>query len=116
MPTRYETVYIFASALEEAEVNERLERYHAILGGAEAVEVSHWGKRTLAYPIKSQPVGYYVLARFDATPEQLTEYQRVLRLDESLLRFLMVLADPEAGLVTASSRERDTDDGEEDDA
>ena len=116
MSTRYETVYIFASALEEAEINERLERYHATLGGADAVEVSHWGKRTLAYPIKNQPVGYYVLARFDAAPEQLAEYQRLLRLDESLLRFLMVLSDPEAGLVTATSRERDADNGEEDDS
>lgn len=116
MSTRYETVYIFASALEEAEINERLERYHATIGGAESVEVNHWGKRTLSYPIKNQPVGYYVLARFDAAPEQLTEYQRLLRLDESLLRFLMVLADPEAGLVTATSQDRDSDDGEEDDS
>jgi small subunit ribosomal protein S6 len=113
MAGRYEIVYIFASALEEPQINERLERYHALLGGPDTVEVNHWGKRTLAYPIKKQPVGYYVLARFDATTEQLTELQRVLRLDESVLRFLIVLADDQAGLVTSSPRERDTAASEE---
>lgn len=115
MAGRYEIVYIFASALEEPQINERLERYHALVGGSDAVEANHWGKRTLAYAIKNQPVGYYVLARFDATPEQLTELQRVVRLDESVLRFLIVVADDEAGLVTATPHERESADSEEDD-
>lgn len=113
MAGRYEIVYIFASALEEPQINERLERYHALVGGPDAVEVDHWGKRTLAYPIKKQPVGYYVLARFDASPEQLTELQRILRLDESVLRFLVVVADEEAGVVTATPHERESTASEE---
>ena len=55
MTRRYETVYIFDSALEEPAINEKLERFHALItrGGTGALtNVAHWGKRTLAYPVK----------------------------------------------------------------
>ena len=53
MTRQYEVVYIFDSALEEAAINERLARFHSLIQqpGVEAPQVSHWGKRTLAYPI-----------------------------------------------------------------
>jgi len=91
---RYEVVYIFDSALEEPAVNERLGRFHALLGGAE-VGVSHWGKRTLSYPIKRHETGYYVVAKFEAGTELLPEFERAIKLDESVLRFLVVLAEEE---------------------
>jgi ribosomal protein S6 len=54
----YEVVYIFDSALEEPAINERLARFHSLIQqqGAEPPQVNHWGKRTLAYPIRS-PAG-----------------------------------------------------------
>ena len=68
MTRQYEVVYIFDSALEEAAINERLARFHALIQqpGVEAPQVNHWGKRTLAYPIKKHETGYYVVAKFDA--------------------------------------------------
>ena len=68
MTRQYEVVYIFDSALEEAAINERLARFHALIQqpGGEAPQVNHWGKRTLAYPIKKHETGYYVVAKFDA--------------------------------------------------
>ena len=68
MTRQYEVVYIFDSALEEAAINERLARFHALIqqAGAEAPQVNHWGKRTLAYPVKKRETGYYVVAKFDA--------------------------------------------------
>ena len=66
MARPYETVYIFNSTLEESQINERLDRYHQLLGGADVVShVSHWGKRTLAYPLGRQTTGYYVVAQFE---------------------------------------------------
>ena len=64
----YEVVYIFDSTLEEPAINERLERFHALVksDGAEAPRLNHWGKRTLAYPIKKREMGYYVVANFQA--------------------------------------------------
>ena len=62
MTRQYEVVYIFDSALEETAINERLARFHALIQqpGIEAPQVSHWGKRTLAYPIRKHETGYYV--------------------------------------------------------
>jgi small subunit ribosomal protein S6 len=96
---RYEVVYIFDSALEEPAVNERLARFHALLGAGTEVAVNHWGKRTLAYPIKRKDTGYYVVVLFAAAVEALPEFERALKLDESLLRFLIVIAEEELPTV-----------------
>ena len=93
MTRPYEVVYIFDSALEEAAINERLERFHALIQrpGAEPPRVDHWGKRTLAYPIKKRETGYYVVARFEADRTALPEFERAIKLDEGVLRFLVVV-------------------------
>lgn len=95
MTSRYEVVYIFDSALEEAQVNEHLERFHALLKTPEKPEpirqVNHWGKRALAYPIKRRDVGYYVVVQFDAEAKQLGEFERLIKLDESVVRHLVVI-------------------------
>ena len=89
MTRRYETVYIFDSALEEAAVNERLTRFHALLGGAQ-VNINHWGKRSLATSIKRKDTGYYVVAQFEAEATLLPEFERAIKLEEGILRFLTV--------------------------
>ena len=98
MARRYETVYIFDSALEEAAINEKLQRFHALLTGdakGSIGNVNHWGKRTLASPIKKKETGYYVVAQFEAASELLPEYERLVKLDEGVLRFLVVAAEGE---------------------
>jgi small subunit ribosomal protein S6 len=86
---RYEVVYIFDSALEEAAVNERLTRFHGLLGGAQ-VTTNHWGKRSLASSIKRKDTGYYVVTQFEAEPALLPEFERAIKLEEGVLRFLTV--------------------------
>ena len=98
MTRRYETVYIFDSALEEPAINEKLERLHALItkgGKGTLTNVAHWGKRTLAYPVKKRDSGYYVVAQFEAAGELLPEYERAVKLDEGVLRFLMVVNEGE---------------------
>src|SRR5438034_9950638 len=95
MSRRYETVYIFDSALDEPAINEKLNRFHALLtkeGKGTLTNVSHWGKRTMAYKIKKKETGYYVVAEFAATGDLLPEYERAVKLDEGVLRFLVVEA------------------------
>ena len=95
MTREYELVYIFDSALEEAAVTERLERFHALLECPESPKpisgISHWGKRTLAYEIDGKEVGYYVVVQFETRPDLLGEMERALKLDEAVLRYLVVL-------------------------
>lgn len=94
----YEIVYIFRSNFTPEEIEAKLERYHGILtsdGSGEITAVEQWGKRQLAYPISKQPNGYYVVAQFTADPATLPALERVLTLEEDLLRYLIVLSEGE---------------------
>jgi small subunit ribosomal protein S6 len=95
MTRQYEVVYIFDSALEEAAINERLARFNALIQqpGIEPPQVNHWGKRTLAYPVKKHETGYYVVSKFDAAATALPEFERAIKLDEGVLRFLVVVSE-----------------------
>jgi len=98
MPRRYETVYIFDSALEEPAISEKLSRFHTLLtqgGKGTITNTAHWGKRTLAFPIKKKDTGYYVVAQFEAAADLLPEYERSVKLDEAVLRFLVVVNEGE---------------------
>ncbi len=99
MTRKYEIVYIFDSALEEAEINARLDRFHQLLVGPDSPEpvknANHWGKRTLAYPIKRKETGYYVVVQFEAPGTLLPEFERAIKLDEGVIRYLLVLREGE---------------------
>jgi small subunit ribosomal protein S6 len=95
---RYETVYIFDSALEEPAINEKLERFHALInadGKGTLTNVAHWGKRSLAFPVKKRDTGYYVVAQFEAASAVLPEYERAVKLDDGVLRFMVVVNEGE---------------------
>jgi small subunit ribosomal protein S6 len=115
----YEIVYIFDSVLTEEQVNEKLERYHQHItsGGGEITAVDHWGKRQLAYPIRKKSSGYYVVVQFTASAEGLPEMERALTLDESLVRYLIVLSEgePTAPMSIATREPRRDDDDDDDD-
>jgi len=112
----YEVVYIFRSALPTEDIEARVEQFHQrILSapGAEITAVENWGKRELAYPIDDQRSGTYVVAQFTAPADVLTPFERALKLDEDLLRHLVVLSEGE--LPTPPSLRHDDDDDDEDD-
>jgi small subunit ribosomal protein S6 len=95
MTRQYEVVYIFDSALEEQAINDKLSRFHSLIQqpDAEAPLLTVWGKRTLAYPIKKHETGYYVVAKFEAAAPALPEFERAIKLDEGVLRFLVVVSE-----------------------
>ena len=119
----YEVVYIFDAAIDEAAVSQKLEEYHALVtadNGGEITAVDHWGARQFAYPIKKQKTGYFVVAQFKSEPVSLPEFERLLKLDEQLLRYLVVLneGEPTTGMSTLAPRptaavEREDDDKDE---
>ena len=86
----YEIVYILDAALAQAAVDAKLETFHATLGG-EITTVDHWGVRQLAYPIGKAKTGYYVIVQVAAEPTALPEFERLLKLDEETMRYLVVL-------------------------
>ena len=110
MTHRYEVVYIFDSALEEPAVSEKLARFHALLGEGTQVQVNHWGKRSLAFPIKKHDTGYYVVAKFDTSADTLPEYERAVKLDEGVLRFLVVVSEGEQPVPVTAGKSDEEDD------
>ena len=120
MPRPYEAVYIFDSALEDAAITDKINRFHGLLGVTEEMTVDHWGRRQLAYPIGRRETGYYVIAHFAAEAQVLPEYERALKLDDGVVRYLITLHENEVGappmteeeLAAARRREEDDDDEE----
>ena len=112
MTRQYEVVYIFDSALEEAAINERLARFNALIqkAGIEPPQVNHWGKRTLAYPVKKHETGYYVVAKFDAEATALPEFERAIKLDEGVLRFLVVVSEGAQPVPVTAGKSDEEDD------
>jgi len=53
----------------------------------------YWGLRSLAYRIKKNRKGHYMLLGLDAKPAFVTEMERLLRLNEDILRFMTVRVD-----------------------
>jgi small subunit ribosomal protein S6 len=116
----YEVVYIFDSQVTDERVQEKLDRFHAQLTGGGTAEVStvdHWGRRQLAFPIRKRTNGYYVVAQFKAPTDALPEFERLLKLDEELLRYLVVLHDgePSAPMSIATRQPKRAGDEDEDD-
>ncbi len=98
----YELVLIFHPTLGEDAIQQKLERFHDLVSGGDAriTTVDHWGARRLAYPIQKQTTGYYVVTQFNGDPEALPELERVMKLDEGVLRYLIVVneGEPSTGM------------------
>ncbi len=120
-PTRpYEIVYIFDSALEDAAIAEKLEKHQSLLELAEPAEIEHWGRRQLAYKIGRHEAGYYAISKVQAAPGTLPEFERALKLDDTVVRYMVSLVERVLGAPALSEEEMaaramaDDDDDEDD--
>ena len=117
----YEVVYIFDTAVGEDKITEKLTRFHELLtasGEGQITATDVWGRRQLTYPIKKKNAGLYVIVQFSAPQDALPEFERLLKLDEDLLRYLVVSHEGEpTAPMSIATREprRDDEDGEEGD-
>ena len=90
---KYECVFILRADLPEAEMGRRVERVGAIVGendGKITLE-DHWGVRKMAYEIEKQNKGDYMLLRFESEGPAVAEIDKYLRLDDQVLRHLVVV-------------------------
>ncbi|MDO4536663.1 MAG: 30S ribosomal protein S6 [Coriobacteriales bacterium] len=90
----YELLYIVdPSANEEVRAGVSARIDVAISAGGGAVDnVEDWGKRKLAYEIDGLAEGDYILINFHADPTQITELDRVLRINDAVKRHMIVAA------------------------
>ena len=90
---RYELTYIIDTALEEEARKELIEKISSLIAqnGGEVEKVDEtWGKCRLTYPINDKPEGYYVLVTMQAPAELPKEIERNLRINENVLRSLVI--------------------------
>ena len=88
----YELTFIVHPELDESAFNDVMERITGWIkdSGGEIVETELWGKRTLAYPIRKQTEGQYVLNHIRIDPQFGSELERNLRFLEPVMRFLLI--------------------------
>ncbi len=88
----YELGIVLQPTLDEAEVTrliEKVTQYFNTDGGS-VTSVNVWGKRPLAYPIRKQREGIYVFLQAQIDPRRVESLERMLKLDENVLRHLVV--------------------------
>ncbi len=87
---QYETAVIFDTEWQEEERNSFIERLEGIIEtfSGEITDREEWGARKLAYRIRKKGSGFYYFLRFSGVRGVVEELERVMRLNENILRFL----------------------------
>ena len=87
----YETVIVISTKDGEENVKAIVEKFSDLISKNGTLDsVDEWGKRRLAYPINYETEGYYVLYNYTSEPKLPAEIERVLSINDSILRFLTV--------------------------
>lgn len=94
----YETAVIINAALDDPQVESVISQIKdtIINNGGEIREIENWGRKRLAYMIKKSKVGYYLIIRFNASPNLISKLERSYQLDEHILRYLTIKLDADA--------------------
>ena len=89
---KYEVMFIVRPDMEEAEIKKTAESMKKVLtdGKAKVLEEKAMGQKELAYEIKKVNTGFYYLYVVEASKEAVSEFDRVARINENLLRHLIV--------------------------
>ncbi|MDR3120106.1 MAG: 30S ribosomal protein S6 [Clostridiales bacterium] len=91
---KYETVFIVNSELDEEAAKAVVERFKGVIeSNGELESLEEWGNRKLAYPINDKLEGYYVLVHYSAPPEFPRELERVFKISDDILKFLIIRKD-----------------------
>ena len=88
----YEAMVIYSLTNGEDAAKALIEKFKGMIEANGTLEsVDEWGKKKLAYEIDDQAEGYYVLYTFNAKPEFPTEFERVLKITDGVMRCLVTV-------------------------
>lgn len=88
---KYEAVLIFKADMTDESRTELLEKFKNVIAeNGEVTSVDDWGKRRLAYEINYIRDGYYYIVDFKSEPDHIKEFERRLRLSESIIRYMVI--------------------------
>ncbi|GAB6927958.1 30S ribosomal protein S6 [Paenibacillus sp. JCM 10914] len=87
---KYEVMYIIRPDIEQEAVQATVDKFQGIISnGGEITKHDVMGKRRLAYEIKKFRDGVYVLVNFNATPEVVAELERLMKISDEVIRYLI---------------------------
>lgn len=91
MKRNYELIVIFETEVK-AEEKEKLLQFikKTISNSGTILEEKDWGKKELAYPVKKQRMGLFHWFSFTAEPAVAVELEKKLKLEEKILRYLLI--------------------------
>ena len=91
----YELVVILRPDVPDEELPAAIERVQQFIAGrgGEVTDTNHWGRRKLAYPIQRYMEGNYVVTQFRLDPRNAHDLESNLRLNEQVIRHLLVRTD-----------------------
>ena len=93
---KYESVIIINPNLEQEVTKSVIKKFEDLINTDGKVEsIDEIGKRKLAYEIKKNKEGYYVVYNFEAKPELIAELERNYRIDDSVIKFIVIRKDEE---------------------
>jgi small subunit ribosomal protein S6 len=104
----YEVMVIFDVGLEDADIRAQVDRVLELIRtrGDTPGQVDHWGRRTFAYEMKHRSEGYYVLVEATAEPATMAEVDRLLALEDSVLRHKVIRQPEKAAGRRRATRSR----------
>ena len=93
----YEGMFIVSLANGEDAAKATVSKFtDLVAANAEVVKIDDWGKRRFAYPIQDMNEGYYTVVTFKSEGNFPAELQRLMNIDESVLRALVLRLECEA--------------------
>jgi small subunit ribosomal protein S6 len=105
----YENLFIVKPDATEEEIDHLIDGMSKTVtsGGGTVDKVEKWGKRRLAYRVDKHREGSYVLIQFTAGPELVKEFERRLRVQDAVIKFLSVRIDETLKRVEKRRKERE---------
>ena len=93
----YESMFIVTLANGEEAAKVTVNKFTSLVAAnAEVVEIDEWGKRRFAYPINDMNEGYYTVVTFKSEGAFPAELQRLMNIDETVLRAMVIRLEHEA--------------------
>ncbi len=94
----YESVAIINAALDDPQIEQAIADVHQLIktNGGEITDVEDWGRKRLAYSIHNSKTGYYLITRFTAPAKAIVDFERNLKLDENIIRYMTIALDKKA--------------------
>ena len=91
---KYESVVIINPGVEENGMKELIQKFSSLINSDGKVEnVNELGRKRLAYEIAKQKEGYYIVIDFEANPSLIAELERIYRITDNVMKFIVVRKD-----------------------